>query len=334
MVSVTVVATVRNEAGTVRRLLDSLAEQTRRPDEVIVVDGGSTDGTVDLLAEYARAHAARLPLRVIERPGCNISEGRNTAIEAATGEIVAATDAGVRFGPDWLSELIGPFENAQPPRPDIVCGFFVPDPQSAFEVAMGATVLPSLEEIRPERFLPSSRSVAFRRAAWEAVGGYPGWMSFSEDLLFDLALKNRGLRFVFSPRAVVGFRPRSGLAAFWRQYQNYAMGDGEGLLWTRRHLIRYGTYLVALPLLIAGGLAWSPWCWVLLMIGLAVYLRQPYRRLAVQWRSLPARDKRRAALWVPVIRLWGDLAKMVGYPLGLPRGFRNKARTWAYVGWA
>jgi glycosyltransferase involved in cell wall biosynthesis len=331
-VKVTVVATVRNEAGTVRRLLDSLAEQTRQPDQVIVVDGGSTDGTVDLLAHYAGGDAGRLPLHVIERPGCNISEGRNTAIAAATGEIVAATDAGVRFGPEWLSELIRPFEARG--GPDVVCGFFMPDPQSVFEVAMGATVLPRLEEIQPERFMPSSRSVAFRRSAWETVGGYPHWMSFSEDLLFDLALKNRGFQFAFAPEAVVGFRPRSSLAAFWRQYRNYAMGDGEGLLWTRRHVIRYGTYLAALPLLLVGGWAWTPWCWVALLLGLAAYLRQPYRRLAGQWRELSPRDRLTAALWVPVMRVCGDLAKMVGYPLGLPRGFRNKARTWKYVGWS
>jgi glycosyltransferase involved in cell wall biosynthesis len=329
-VKVTVIATVRNEAGTVGALLDSLAAQTRRPDEVVVVDGGSTDGTVDLLAEYARAGA--LPLRVIERPGANISAGRNAAISAAAGEIIAATDAGVRFGQDWLAELVEPFDASE--APDVVCGFFVPDAQSVFETAMGATVLPDVEEIRPARFMPSSRSVAFRRTAWEAVGGYPEWMHFSEDLLFDLALKNRGLKFVFAPRAVVGFRPRSSLTAFWRQYRNYALGDGEGLLWTRRHLIRYGTYLVALPLLVVGGLAWSVWCWVGLLLGLAAYLRQPYRRLARHWRGLPLTGRVAAALWVPVIRVWGDLAKMVGYPLGLPRGVRNKARTWAYVRWS
>jgi cellulose synthase/poly-beta-1,6-N-acetylglucosamine synthase-like glycosyltransferase len=326
---VTVIVTVRNEAGTVHDLLDSLASQTRRPDEVIIADGGSTDGTLDLLAEYGRA--GRLPLRIVERPGSNISAGRNAAISAAAGDIIAVTDAGVRFGADWLAELIRPFEDEA--APDVVCGFFVPDPRSLFEVAMGATVLPIVEEVRAERFMPSSRSVAFRRAAWESVGGYPEWMSFSEDLLFDLALKNRGLRFVFAPRAVVAFRPRASLAAFWRQYRNYAVGDGEGLLWTRRHLIRYGTYLAALPLVFAGGLLWSAWCWSALLLGLAVYLRRPYRRLVQQWCGLSPAQKLAAMLWVPVIRVWGDLAKMVGYPQGLPRGFRNKARTWTYVGW-
>jgi glycosyltransferase involved in cell wall biosynthesis len=325
---VTVIGTVKNEAAAIRPLLDSLVSQTRRPDEVVIVDGGSTDGTVEALQEYAQKKD--LPLRVLEAPGSNISGGRNVAIQAGTGDIIASTDAGVRFERDWLENLVQPFQEAGD-APDVVCGFFVADPQSVFETALGATILPTVKEIRPERFLPSSRSVAFRRLAWEAVGGYPAWMSFSEDLLFDMALKNRDYRFAFAPKAVVWFRPRSNLAAFWRQYRNYAMGDGEGLLWTKRHIIRYGTYLVMTPILVLLGLLWNPWWWGLLILGMAVYLRRPYGRLGRMVSGLSRRDKISAYLWVPLIRVWGDLAKMVGYPMGLPRGFRQRARTQAYI---
>jgi len=84
---VSVVSTVLNEAGSLPRLLDSLAAQTQPPDEVVVCDGGSTDGTLPLLEAESR-----LSLRVVRRPGANISQGRNAAIEAATGEVIAVTD--------------------------------------------------------------------------------------------------------------------------------------------------------------------------------------------------------------------------------------------------
>ncbi len=151
------------------------------------------------------------------------------------------------------------------------------------------------------------------------------------DLLFDMALKNQGYLFAFAPRAVVWFRPRSNLAVFWRQYRNYALGDGEGLLWTKRHVIRYGTYLVMTPILVLLGLLWNPWWWGLLILGMAVYLRRPYWRLGRMISGLSPRDKISACLWVPLIRVWGDLAKMLGYPMGLPRGFRLRARTQAYL---
>ena len=45
--------------------------------------------------------------------------------------------------------------------------------------------------MRPARFLPSSRSVAFRKSAWTAIGGYPAWLDYGEDIVFDLALQER-----------------------------------------------------------------------------------------------------------------------------------------------
>src|SRR5205823_286196 len=131
-------------------------------DEVVIVDGGSSDGTWQLLEDWRERGLALRPLRV---PGANISRGRNEAIRVARGEVIAVTDAGVSLEPDWLAALIGPFEEDL--SPDVVSGFFVADPKGVFERALGATTLPRPEEIRPDRFLPSSRSVAFLKSAWE-----------------------------------------------------------------------------------------------------------------------------------------------------------------------
>jgi len=304
---ISVIVTVKNEAASLHRLLASLAAQTRAPDEVVICDGGSTDGTLDAL----RAET-RLPLKVIVRPGANISQGRNAAIAEATGEVIASTDAGVVLAPEWLQELVAPFEN-QTSQVSVVAGFFLPDARTAFEVAMGATVLPQLSEIRPETFSPSSRSVAFRKEAWQAVGGYPEWLDYCEDLIFDFALRRRFGPFAFAPQAIAHFRPRGSLRAFFRQYYQYARGDGKADLFRCRHAIRYLTYLVAAP---AGALL-SPWGWMLCLVGAAAYTRTPYRRLMTMWRELSLAEKIQAALLVPVIRVTGDVAKMIGYPVGV-----------------
>jgi glycosyltransferase involved in cell wall biosynthesis len=310
---VSVIVTVLNEGSAVYRLLDSLAAQARRPEEVVIVDGGSNDDTVAILQMYA--DEGRLPLRVLVEPGANISRGRNVAITAASGDVIASTDAGVRLGPEWLAELAAPFESEDPPH--VVSGFFVPDPQSAFEIAMGATVLPAPADIDPDRFLPSSRSVAFTRSAWEAVGGYPEWLDYCEDLIFDFRLRDLYQPFAFAPRAVAHFRPRSSLRSFFKQYYQYARGDGKADLWRTRHAVRYLTYLVAAPLLLVLGWQVSPWWWFL-GGGLAAVgmLATPYRRLWLQLQPLDWGQRLRAILWVPVIRITGDVAKMVGYPVG------------------
>jgi glycosyltransferase involved in cell wall biosynthesis len=315
---ISVVVTVLNEAESVPRMLDSMAAQTRLPDEIVVCDGGSTDGTLPLLeAEH------RLPLRVIQRPGTTISQGRNAAIEIATGEVIAVTDAGVRLSPQWLEKVVAPFEDE---GTQAVAGFFLPDPHTAFETALGATVLPELREINPAHFLPSSRSVAFRKSAWRAVGGYPGWLDYCEDLIFDFRLRQRCGPFVFAPEALVYFRPRSSLRAFLRQYYRYARGDGKADLWRRRHAIRYLTYLVAVPLVAAAGAVLSPWWWTLYLIAIPGMFEVGWRRLARTWGGLSAAQKLQAALWVPVIRITGDVAKMIGYPVGIWWRRRHQAR--------
>lgn len=307
---VSVICTVLNEGRSIHMLLSSLVAQTRQPDEIVFVDGGSTDDTVAAIKNFNR-----LPLRVIVVPGANISQGRNAAIRAARFPIIASTDAGVRLHPRWLQELLRPFEAEDSPA--VVAGFFVPDPKTAFEVAMGATVLPEVSDINPATFLPSSRSVAFLKSAWEAAGGYPEWLDYCEDLIFDFRLRDETGPFVFVPAAIAYFRPRGSLRAFLKQYYQYARGDGKADLWRKRHAIRYLTYLVALPLLLILGAVVSPWWWVFGgVLGVAGLFYTPYRRLLRQWQSLSGLEKIESFCWVPVIRIAGDVAKMIGYPVG------------------
>lgn len=321
---VSLIATILNEGDSIRRLLDSLAAQQRPPDEIVLVDGGSTDDTVAIVTEYME----RLPLVLQQAPGCNISAGRNLAIAAAQHPIIAVTDAGVRLPPDWLGKLVAPFTQRE--GVTVVAGFFVPDyaPQDAFAVAMSATVLPQVEEIDPRSFLPSSRSVAFRKEAWAAVGGYPEWLDYCEDLIFDLRLKTWAGDFVFVPGAAVAFQPRSSLRAFFRQYYLYARGDGKADLWRKRHATRYLTYLGLLP-----GLAWLMlryhWAWGLLYaLGGGLYLRQPYQRLPRLWAGLDTAGKAQALLWVLLIRVVGDVAKMLGYPVGWRWRWQHQPPDW------
>lgn len=316
--------TVRNEKDTIAPLLQSLCEQTRPADEVIIVDGGSTDDTLAQLRAWE--DAGRLPLRVLSEPGCNISRGRNLAIAAARGPLIASTDAGVRLEPSWLAHLVEPFSTnpASQAVPVVACGFFVPEARSTFETAMAATVLPVLAQINPHKFLPSSRSVAFWKSSWEAAGGYPEWLDYCEDLVFDFRLKARDEYFVFVPKALVHFRPRSSLSAFFRQYYRYARGDGKADLWRKRHAVRYLTYLAALPVLVWLVVNGSLWWGLVLVAGAAVMFWTPYKRLMPALQALGNLEQLKAVLWVPIIRVTGDIAKMLGYPVGILWRWRHR----------
>jgi glycosyltransferase involved in cell wall biosynthesis len=314
--SVALCLTVRNEASNIDELVTTIAAQTRRPDRIVVVDGGSTDDTVERIAAW---RARGLPIELIVEAGANIARGRNLAISRAAADIVAVTDAGVRLDLGWLETLVAPFEAADPP--DVVSGFFVADPRSSFELALGATTLPSVADVDPDRFLPSSRSVAFRRSAWERVGGYPEWLDYCEDLVFDCALKGAGYRFAWAPEAIVHFRPRSSPWAFFLQYYRYARGDGKADLCRRRHAIRYATYL-GLPICLALARR-HRWLLIPLALTAAGYVRRPYARLFAGLSMLPPRDRLDALAWVSIIRLIGDVAKMAGYPMGVAHRLRH-----------
>jgi glycosyltransferase involved in cell wall biosynthesis len=335
---VSVIVTVLNEQESVVRLLNSLASQTRRPGQVIICDGGSTDGTLEAIQSAIAVHGAALgEVEVIALNDANISEGRNAAIAHARGPLIAATDAGVRLHERWLEQITSPWESSAVPAGDTAsaaAGFFVPEAKSVFETAMAATVLPAAEDVDPATFLPSSRSVAFMKDTWEAVGGYPEWLDYCEDLIFDFRVNdiagNGGSGFAWCPDAIVYFRPRTRLRAFWKQYYLYARGDGKADLWRKRHAIRYATYGVALPSLLMlffrGGSGRSIAGALLLWGGIA-YCWRPWQRLRSLGRDLSPIQRAVAVTWVPVLRVVGDCAKMLGYPVGVLWRRRNWSRS-------
>ncbi len=322
---ISLIATVLNEGDNIRHLLESILRQTRSPAEIVIVDGGSTDDTAAIIRSYQEA----LPLRLLVQAGCNISQGRNRAITAAAGDIIAVTDAGVRLSDDWLEKITDPL--LADPELNVVGGFFRADTQTPFEIVLGATTLPLETEIKAESFLPSSRSIAFRKAAALQAGLYPEWLDYCEDLIFDLRLRDAAGPFAFEPAALVYFRPRTTARKYFRQYYFYARGDGKANLWFRRHLIRYLTYIVLLPAILIAGASIHPLLWALYLVGGAIYLRAPYRRLPTLISRAGGGSLRLwlyAIIAIPWLRFLGDLAKIVGYPIGWRWRLKHRPPSW------
>jgi cellulose synthase/poly-beta-1,6-N-acetylglucosamine synthase-like glycosyltransferase len=310
-VKVSLVATVKNEANNIADLLDSMLSQTYPPDEIVVNDNGSTDGTAQIIERYI---AAGYPIKLVRGRG-NIPTGRNRAVRNAGGQIIACCDAGLTLPPRWLETLTAPLLRGEA---DVASGFFEPDARSLWEIALAATNYPVVGDVDPNTFLPGGHSIAFTREAWEAVDGYPEWADTCEDIVFDLALKRQGFRFTFIPQAAVRFRPRPTPWDYARQYFGYARGDGVAGLWPERHALRYCAYA---GLILLGLAAWysTPWILLALIPAIATHTLAPYRRLWTQTRRLCLAERCVAFALIPMIRLLGDIAKMIGYPVGLWR---------------
>ncbi|MFP5222101.1 MAG: glycosyltransferase [Acidobacteriota bacterium] len=296
---VSLIVTVKNEAATMGAFLDSVAAQTRLPDEVVIVDGGSTDETVSI----ARMH----PLRaVVDSFPSNIAGGRNRAISLATGELIAVTDAGCVLDPQWL-ERITDLRGA-----DVVVGGYAPIVQSLFDACQYSlhNLFRSSDSLGS--FAISSRSIAFRKTVWQELGGYPEWLDFSEDTWFHDRIRGSRFTMRMEPGAVARWRMRPGLKAIYRQFFLYMEGDGKARQHTRRHMVRLAAYGAGVLMLL---MSLARPLWLLpLALGAGVYLWQPVRN----FRRLGAYPLSAKALGIMgVMLVVVDFGKIFGYLSGL-----------------
>lgn len=218
---ISLVITAKNEESVVARLLESITSQTRKPDEILMVDGGSEDRTVSVIEGYRE----RLPqLKVIVEPGANISEGRNRGIKEALYDVIAVTDAGCRLDPKWLEFLSTKLES------DVLwcTGDHLPDAQEEFEDVAGKCSTEGYFAVDKKKFKATARNLLFRKNAWEEVGGFPEHLEISEDAFFILKFIEKGYKFQYVPEAKVFWRPRSSYRGIFTQFYRYAYWAARG----------------------------------------------------------------------------------------------------------
>jgi len=216
---VSLITTVLNEADNIKEFVDSILNQTVLPREFIIVDGGSTDGTYEILEEYAKKYKW---IKIYQVKGASIGEGRNIAIEKAKGKIIAVTDAGCIVDKKWLEEITKPFLRNR--NIDVVVGIYKPYYTNDFEYFQGLIVVkkPGKIFMHPSRM--SIRSIAFKKKCWEKVGKLPEKYG-GDDTLFNIELIESGCKFYFAKKAIVYWRMKKNLKVFSKQFYKYAIGD-------------------------------------------------------------------------------------------------------------
>jgi glycosyltransferase involved in cell wall biosynthesis len=227
--NVSLITAVYNESDSLMDFLECYRNQTRYADEFIIVDGKSPDGTAGIIRKYS-AENPFLNITVIEDElfskkysAAPVALARNKAIEVSKNEIIAVTDAGCILDKDWLYNITRPFEDL---NVDVVSGWYESVIENDFQKAFRKIFLPVKETIRADTFLPSSRSLAFKKKCWEYVGGYPDKSYSGEDTKFDIMLKEKGYKFVFASDALVFWRLPANVEEAVSKYYNYGFGDG------------------------------------------------------------------------------------------------------------
>jgi glycosyltransferase involved in cell wall biosynthesis len=307
---ISVVIPVRNEAASIRTLIQNLLDQTLTPDEIVITDAGSTDNTAQIISEYMESGA---PVRLIQQTAGLPGRGRNLAAGQAANDWLAFIDAGIRPEPVWLESLAKRVQASA--DIDVVYGSFEPIVDTLFkQCAVMAYLTPPVEI---EGKLIRSRSVAsvlMKRTVWQTVGGFPEDLRSAEDLLFMNKIEQAKFRIATAPDALVHWQVQPTLWRTFRRFLTYARNNMRAGLWRQWQapIFRRYTLLIASALPIVWfGIRW-------LFVTLLLWLLMLTARAGVAiWRNracYPAglfEDVIRMLILIPVIAML-DAATIAG----------------------
>ena len=223
--AVSVVVPVLDGAATIGDLLTALSHQAGAPcdTEIIVVDNGSADTTAEVVE--------RFPVTLLRQPKPGPSAARNLGLSHAHGEVVVFIDADTLPTRRWLAEMTAPFASA---APVVVGGHAVSHravtPAQRFMAQLGTRRLEH-DFFRSRVPYVAAESMAVRRAALIAVGGWDEGLRTAEDLDLCVRLVRRyACGVVRQPAAVLFSRRRDTFEALFRQAWDYGQGLAQAHL--------------------------------------------------------------------------------------------------------
>ena len=311
---VSVCLTVFNEEKSIKKLLESLLSQTRKPDEIVIVDGDSTDKTVEIIRHFQKKY--KVIKLLIEK--CNRARGRNLSVEFAKNEIIAITDADCVAEKHWLERITEPFKEG---KVDISAGFYRMRAENSFQRAESVYlgVLPSKFD---DTFLPSTRSIAFRKKIWEEIGGFPERKNNSaEDTDFNYKAVKMGAKYSRVKNARVEWRIPNSFSVFIKKIYDYAKWDASYGIWWHpakglsshnikaffivlRYLLGFILLLLSLN---------NPSLFPILFILILLYIIWSFRKVYLEYRDW------QAGLWGIILQFTTDIAVIVGFLSGLAK---------------
>jgi succinoglycan biosynthesis protein ExoA len=262
---VSVLVPVLDEIDAIDACLDSIFGQDYPgPLEVIVADGGSTDGTQDRLVAWSRDHPN---LRVVHNTRRVQSHGLNLAAGVATGEYLVRMDAHTHYAPDYVRRSVAVLMETGAAAAG---GPMRPVGEGAFDRAVAAAMRSPLT-MGPGKFHHATQRQevdtvylgAFRRDGFLDLGGFRAFPSrVAEDADLYHRWRRQGGVVMVDPAIVSAYTPRDRPAALWRQYFRYGRGKAEMLFVNKRFpsLRPLAPLLLVLGLMAFGVLAAvGPW---------------------------------------------------------------------------
>lgn len=300
---VSVVVTVLNESDNIVRLINALLTQSAEPEEIIIVDGGSSDGTYKKLKNLAEKHPS---LKVFQKKG-NRSVGRNFAISKSASNLIAITDAGCVTEKNWLENLI---KSAERSGAKVVAGYYQAAAGSVFQQAVAPYALVMPEKINPESFLPATRSMLIAKETFKDLGGFAENLSDNEDYAFAKKIEANNIKITFAQNAIVTWSPPKSLPSFFKMIFRFARGDAQARIFRPKVFLIFGRYILGVTIL-AWLIFYQQYTLALFYLLLAILLYSAW--------SITKNIRYCPDSWylLPILQISSDLAVMSGSLLGI-----------------
>jgi cellulose synthase/poly-beta-1,6-N-acetylglucosamine synthase-like glycosyltransferase len=217
---VSVIVPVRDGESTIADCLDAILATDYPPDrrEILVVDNGSTDLTPALI----RAR----PVTYLSEPRPGVSNARNRGIAESGGDILAFVDADCIVEPQWLTELVRPFED---PEIGAVGGDLRHTPPSTPAERQAVRLLGDWQQfaISSNPAYPITANAAYRRDVIDRIGPFDPHLTRAQDVELGLRFhRGSDLRLAYAENATARHRNRSTQLGFFRQQLGWAYGAG------------------------------------------------------------------------------------------------------------
>lgn len=213
----TVVIVIRNEENTIMSLLRSISSQTLVPSNIVIIDGGSTDDTVNVIYRFLKKSKLQISFHIM--PGSTISEGANFGIVNAKTELIITLHAGCVLDRNCFGNLVGPMTSSN--NIDLVGGVYYSQHKNHARY-----LIPNWEDIDWSNFLPSSRICCFKKSIATQAGLFPTNLSVGEDTYFFVKYRSLSRFWVFNRNAYLWWDNPNTLLRYSKVLNKYATGDG------------------------------------------------------------------------------------------------------------